>query len=116
MTDQDQGDIFIDAKMSEYNASSNELLRAFMKELSNLWSADFGIDKESKQGLGVPLFDDCTFLAQKNENELVRLTQFEEGEKTYGGKSMPSSEKKKKVKKIKKKVIDVDKMGDYDDV
>jgi 2C-methyl-D-erythritol 2,4-cyclodiphosphate synthase len=38
MTDQDQGDIFIDAKMSEYNASSNELLRAFMKELSSKWT------------------------------------------------------------------------------
>jgi hypothetical protein len=61
----------------------------------DIWSADFVIDKESKQGyadqdvtdvevmrtrsrIGVPHFDDCTLLAQKTDDELIKLTQYEE--------------------------------------
>jgi hypothetical protein len=40
MTDE-QADIFVDNKMSEYNASSNELLKAFLKELSSEWRHQF---------------------------------------------------------------------------
>jgi hypothetical protein len=71
------------------------------------------IDKESKQEQGMALFDDCSFLAQKNEDELIKLSQCEEHEKkkaTDGGKT---GEKKKKISgKKKKTVVDVDKIGD----
>lgn len=77
-----------------------------------IWSADFVIDKESKQEQGMALFDDCSFLVQKNEDELIKLSRYEEHEKnkaTDGGKI---GEKKKKISgKKKKTVLDVDKIN-----